>query len=150
MIFKSWGTVRGGLFADPVVLPGGPVAGLAVDARLQPSGVVGVGLDIVVGVQLADVAAIAGGVEGKQRVPPGYWFGMATFGKMPDHARGGVKPFFLAHVISQRQDLEAAFFQRCQEIIDVFAAQSLDHGVRFLPLRAFLQDNTPAILENAW
>ena len=48
----------------------GAVAGLAVDARLGPGGVVGVGLRVVVGRELAHVAAVAGGIEGVGVVPP--------------------------------------------------------------------------------
>ena len=47
-----------------VVFPGGAVAGLAVDARLRPGGAVGVGLQIIIAAELADVAVKAGGVEG--------------------------------------------------------------------------------------
>ena len=70
MIFMSFGLLSlGGLPHDPVVLGRRTVAGLAVDARLCPGGLVRVGLEIVVGRELAHVAVVAAGVEGVTRSP---------------------------------------------------------------------------------
>ena len=105
MIFKSAGTVPFGRFpADPVVFLGGAVAGLTVDARLGPYGVVGVRLQVVVCGELAYMAAIACGVEGIDRFLPMD----RLVRKVADPACRGVKPLLLFHIVGQRQGLQTA------------------------------------------
>ena len=59
-----WGLSLGCFFAHPDVFLGRTVAGLTVEARLGPHGMVCVGFQIVVGRKLANMAPVAGRVEG--------------------------------------------------------------------------------------
>ena len=108
------------------------MAGLAVDARLRPGGAVGVGVQVVVGAELAHMAVEAGGVEGVGPLLPVDRL-LGRPGAEVAHAAGrGVEPLFGAHVIGHRQGLEASPLQGGQEIIDVLAAQGVEDGVFFL------------------
>lgn len=126
--------------ADADVFLARAVAGFAVDAGLGPGGRVGVGLGIVIGGKLADVAAIAAGIEGVGPFLPMEGLAWAA-GEMAHGAAGHVVPLLAAHVVGQRHGLQPAFFQGGQEIEDVFAAQDLGDGIGFgLPVDAFFHE----------
>ena len=121
-----------GQFAEQLdVLRRGAVAGLAIDARLGPGGVIAVGLEVVVLGKLADVAAEAGGVEGQRPFLPVQRL-VAAVAEMAHGAGGGVEPFLAAHVVGHRQHLQPAALQRGQEIEDILAAHRLHDGIACL------------------
>ncbi len=94
---------------------------LAVDPRLDPDAVIGVGVRVVIGGQLGDVAAVAGCVEGELGIAPVERL-VFHIGKVSDHAGGRVVPFAAADVEGERQHLEAPALERRQEEVDVLPA----------------------------
>ena len=100
---KIWGRLAfGRLLHHFVMLLGGAVAGFAIDARLRPSGAVGVSLQVIIASKLAYVTVVAGGVESVGPLFPVYWLLRRPGSKMA-HATGrGIKPLFSEHVISHR------------------------------------------------
>ena len=117
-----------GVLIELNVFAGGAVAGFTVDAGLEPSGVVGVRGSDVVGFDLADVAAIARGIEGERTVAPLDGFGAGDV-FVHGHAAGGVHPCFFADVVGERKDLEESAVERSEEVIDVFTAESEFDGI---------------------
>ena len=85
------------------------------------TGVVGVGLQVVVCGELAYVAAIACGVEGVDRFLPMD----RLVRKVADAARRGVKPLLLLHIVGQRQGLQTSPVERGEKIVDVLPAQHM-------------------------
>ena len=136
---------RGGLVGGQVaeqldVLRRGAMTGLAIDARLGPSGVVAVGLEVVVLGKLADVATEARGVEGQRPFLPVERL-VAAVAEMAHGAGGGVEPFLAADIVGHGQHLQPAALQRRQEIKDVLAAHRLHDGVALLPVRPAFDDD---------
>ena len=123
-------SLREGLLHHPYVLAGRPMARFATDARLCPGCAVGVGVQIIVGGELADVAVEAGGIEGEHPVGPIQRL-VASVGEVPDAAGRGVVPRLLVDIVGNRQDLEPAALERGEEVVDVLASQ--DMGERVLP-----------------
>ena len=138
------------------VLMGGPVAGLAVDARLGPRRVVRVGAQIVVPGQLTDVATVAGRVERIQWVRPMHRRIGLGAGEMPDPAGGRVEPSPLVDIVGQRQGLEPSFSVGGQEVVYVLAAEdmgdpmSLPAGRAPLPHIPFVGADERAIAGRAY
>ena len=100
----------GGFFENLDMLGRRAMAGFAIDARLRPGGMVGVGFQVVVGGELAHVAVVAHGVEGERPLPPVERFVPPVEG-MAKMAGGGVVPDFAVDIIGKREDLKAARFQ---------------------------------------
>ena len=114
---------------------GKAVAGLTIDPRLGPGGVIGVGLEVIVGGELTDMAAIAGGVEGVGPLLPVHRFPARGAGEMPHAACCRVEPFLLADIIGDGQDLKPTPLQRSQEILDILSPEGVFHRIFFVPLR---------------
>ena len=130
---------RGGLvgrqLAEQLDVPRrGAVAGLAIDPRLGPGGVVAVGLKVVVLGKLADVATEAGGVEGQRPFLPVERL-VAAVAEMAHGAGRGVEPFLAADIVGHGQHLQPAALERRQEIKHVLAAHRLHHGIALLAFR---------------
>ena len=107
--------------ADTNVLISRAVAGFAIDARLLPDRVVGVGLQVIIRGDLAHVAPITGCVEGVLPVLPVYRFiGLAR--EMAHSAGSCVEPSLLIHVVRYRQSLKSAPLHGGKEVIDILAA----------------------------
>gem|GEM_PF-5449753 len=121
----------------------GAVAGLAVNARLGPGGVVAVGSQVVVLLKLADVATEARRVEGQRALLPVERLVVAV-AEMANCAGGGIQPFPAAHVISDRQHLQLAPLQRREEIEHILASHHLHHRETRFALRAALNHH-PAL-----
>jgi len=113
-----------GFLTDANVFIRGTVAGLAVDAGLNPFGLVRIGLQIVVGGNLADVAPVTGGVEGVLPVLPVYRFIRLTR-KVPHPARSHVEPLLLVHVVRYGQSLEPTAIHGGEKVIDILSAQCM-------------------------
>ena len=129
------------LLAHPVVLLRGAVAGLAVDPRLLPGGLVRVRLEVVLCAHLADVTAEAGRVEGVGLIlPEDGGVGALRIGEMADAARGRVEPFLLVDVVGDGERLQLAPLERREEIVDVLPADDLLHRVFLLAVGALLDD----------
>ena len=123
----------GDRLADSDMLLGRAVAGLTVNARLRPRGVIGIGLGIVVGGQLAHMAAVARGVERVHRVRPGHRGVRPRTGEMAHAAGGRVEPRPGPHIIGHGQSLQTPAFQRCQKVVDVLPAITCAIRCRFSP-----------------
>jgi hypothetical protein len=117
-----------GFAADADMFRRGTVTGLTVDSRFPPGGVVSVGFEIIVLGKLADMAAIAGSVEGVFLCSPVYGI-LLDIPEVPDSTGDCVKPDLSLNVISQRQNLQAAPIEVGEKIVDVFASQGMNHWI---------------------
>ena len=120
------------------------VTRLATDARLAPHGLVGVGGQIVVRAELADVAIEAGGVESEHAVGPGEGL-VAAVGEVPHAAGRRVVPGLLVDVVGQRQDLQSPALQGGEKVVDVLASHHLLHGIRLFAVGTALA-NPPSVV----
>lgn len=101
------------------------MTGLAVDARLGPGGRVGVGIEIVVGRELAHMTAVAGGVEGVCGVFPVDRRPRLSPGEMANAARRRVEPLLLLNIEGQREGLQTSLLLRRQEVVHVLPTQDV-------------------------
>ena len=100
------------------------VACFAVDARLSPNGIIGIGFEIIIARQLRDMAHIAGSVECIIGIFPvdGFFFNIP---EVPDPACRRIKPGLSVYVIGERQNLQSASIHGCKKVINVLSA----HGI---------------------
>lgn len=106
-------------------------------SQLMPGflgGVLGIGCGIVVGVKLAGMATVAGGVEGEGGVSSGQGRGGAI-AMGPRAAGGHVVPGVVANVVKRGEDLEAAATGGCEEVVDVLAAHDVGNGISAVAFR---------------
>ena len=118
------------------------MAGFTVDSRLFPSGTVAVRLLIVVGGELADMAAVTGGIEGVRiLLPPNRRFASSMLaGEVAQPGEGGIEPLLLANVVGNRQGLETALVHGGEEVKDVLTTKGVVNLILlFFAVRAGLQ-----------
>ena len=100
---------------------------------------IGIGFEIIVFLDLADVASIAGCVERVRPVCPVKRFVHHIY-KMAHTTQSCVEPFLLPHIVGDWKCLQASSFHGRQEVEHIFAPHSMCDPVLFLTLRTRLGD----------